>query len=227
MVTDYATFAWVCDVFIAEAHGRGRGLGKWLIEHVVTHPDLPRAEADPPRDTRCTRALSPQRRLRWPARGREVDDPAQTVAAHAIVAGCQRTTVWDVVRSEVITMPIVDVEIVPLPEESMRLGLAAEIADRCGHVAGSPPGSTWIKLHAIPCIHYADNGGGPPEGVFPSSCRFSRPGCPHRTCCAPKSTAHHSRCRGDRPPSGDLHIVYLPAGAGRVAFGGEELVSAE
>jgi RimJ/RimL family protein N-acetyltransferase/GNAT superfamily N-acetyltransferase len=39
VVTDYATFAWVCDVFVAEAH-RGRGLGKWLIERVVTHPDL-------------------------------------------------------------------------------------------------------------------------------------------------------------------------------------------
>jgi RimJ/RimL family protein N-acetyltransferase len=39
VVTDYATFAWVCDVFIAEAH-RGHGLGKWLIACVVTHPDL-------------------------------------------------------------------------------------------------------------------------------------------------------------------------------------------
>ena len=39
VVTDYATFAWVCDVFIAETH-RGHGLGKWLIECVVTHPDL-------------------------------------------------------------------------------------------------------------------------------------------------------------------------------------------
>jgi RimJ/RimL family protein N-acetyltransferase/GNAT superfamily N-acetyltransferase len=39
VVTDYATFAWLCDVFIAEAH-RGRGLSKWLIERVVTHPDL-------------------------------------------------------------------------------------------------------------------------------------------------------------------------------------------
>ena len=39
VVTDYATFAWVCDVFIAEAH-RGHGLGKWLIERVATHPDL-------------------------------------------------------------------------------------------------------------------------------------------------------------------------------------------
>jgi len=30
LVTDQATFAWLCDVFIAEAY-RGRGLGKWLI----------------------------------------------------------------------------------------------------------------------------------------------------------------------------------------------------
>ncbi len=39
VVTDYATFGWLCDVFIVEAH-RGHGLGKWLIECVVAHPDL-------------------------------------------------------------------------------------------------------------------------------------------------------------------------------------------
>ena len=39
VVTDYTTFAWLCDVFIVEAH-RGHGLGKWLIECIVTHPDL-------------------------------------------------------------------------------------------------------------------------------------------------------------------------------------------
>jgi GNAT superfamily N-acetyltransferase len=39
VVTDYATFAWLCDVFIQEAH-RGRGLGVWLIETVVAHPSL-------------------------------------------------------------------------------------------------------------------------------------------------------------------------------------------
>ncbi|MFZ6029627.1 MAG: GNAT family N-acetyltransferase [Chloroflexota bacterium] len=39
VVTDYATFGWLCDVFVLESH-RGRGLSKWLIETVVAHPDL-------------------------------------------------------------------------------------------------------------------------------------------------------------------------------------------
>jgi len=38
-VTDYATFAWLADVFIAEEY-RGRGLGKWLVEVVLSHPDV-------------------------------------------------------------------------------------------------------------------------------------------------------------------------------------------
>lgn len=39
VVTDYATFAWLCDVFVLETQ-RGKGLGKWLIETVVAHPGL-------------------------------------------------------------------------------------------------------------------------------------------------------------------------------------------
>lgn len=39
VVTDRATFAWLCDVFIAADH-RGRGLGHWLVESVLAHPDL-------------------------------------------------------------------------------------------------------------------------------------------------------------------------------------------
>ena len=38
-MTDYATFAWLADVFIAEEY-RGRGLGKWLVEVVLSHPDV-------------------------------------------------------------------------------------------------------------------------------------------------------------------------------------------
>ena len=39
VVTDYATFGWLCDVFVLDAH-RGRGLGKALVAAVVEHPKL-------------------------------------------------------------------------------------------------------------------------------------------------------------------------------------------
>ena len=39
VVTDRATYAYLCDVYVLESH-RTRGLGKWLIETVMAHPDL-------------------------------------------------------------------------------------------------------------------------------------------------------------------------------------------
>ncbi|WPU91289.1 GNAT family N-acetyltransferase [Mucilaginibacter sabulilitoris] len=39
VVTDAATFAYICDVFVLPAF-RKKGLSKWLIQSVVNHPDL-------------------------------------------------------------------------------------------------------------------------------------------------------------------------------------------
>jgi GNAT superfamily N-acetyltransferase len=39
VVTDYATFAYLCDVYVMESH-RGRGLGKWLVECVMARLQL-------------------------------------------------------------------------------------------------------------------------------------------------------------------------------------------
>ena len=39
VVTDFATFAWIADVFILEAE-RGQGLSKWMMEVILSHPDL-------------------------------------------------------------------------------------------------------------------------------------------------------------------------------------------
>ena len=39
VVSDYAIFAYLCDVFIHEDY-RARGLGKWLMQTVHSHPDL-------------------------------------------------------------------------------------------------------------------------------------------------------------------------------------------
>jgi GNAT superfamily N-acetyltransferase len=39
VVSDYAIFAYICDDFIHEDY-RAHGIGKWLIETVLAHPDL-------------------------------------------------------------------------------------------------------------------------------------------------------------------------------------------
>lgn len=39
VVTDRATFGWLCDVWVDQPH-RGRGLGKALMRYFKAHPDL-------------------------------------------------------------------------------------------------------------------------------------------------------------------------------------------
>lgn len=39
VVSDHATFAYLADVFILESH-QGHGLGKWLVQTILEHPDL-------------------------------------------------------------------------------------------------------------------------------------------------------------------------------------------
>ncbi len=39
VVSDRTTFAYVCDVFVLESH-QGKGLGTWLMQCVVRHPEL-------------------------------------------------------------------------------------------------------------------------------------------------------------------------------------------
>lgn len=39
VITDRATFAYLCDVYVLEEY-QGQGLGRWLMEHVMAHPDL-------------------------------------------------------------------------------------------------------------------------------------------------------------------------------------------
>jgi len=39
VISDLATFGYIADVFILRDY-RGKGLGKWLIETIVNHPEL-------------------------------------------------------------------------------------------------------------------------------------------------------------------------------------------
>ena len=39
VITDYATFAWICDVVIAESH-RKKGLGKFMMNVIMSNPEV-------------------------------------------------------------------------------------------------------------------------------------------------------------------------------------------
>jgi ribosomal protein S18 acetylase RimI-like enzyme len=39
VVTDYSTYAYLCDVYVLEEY-RGKSLGKWMMEFVMGHPGL-------------------------------------------------------------------------------------------------------------------------------------------------------------------------------------------
>jgi GNAT superfamily N-acetyltransferase len=39
VITDRATYAYLADVYVLEAH-RGRGLAKWMMEVIMSHPSL-------------------------------------------------------------------------------------------------------------------------------------------------------------------------------------------
>lgn len=39
VVTDLSTFAYLTDVIVTEA-ARGRGIGSWMVEEILAHPDL-------------------------------------------------------------------------------------------------------------------------------------------------------------------------------------------
>ncbi len=39
VVTDSSTYAYLCDVYVLEEY-RGQGLGTWMMEYTIAHPDL-------------------------------------------------------------------------------------------------------------------------------------------------------------------------------------------
>jgi GNAT superfamily N-acetyltransferase len=39
-ITDFARFAYLSDVFVEPEH-RGQGLGQWLVQTMIEHPDVP------------------------------------------------------------------------------------------------------------------------------------------------------------------------------------------
>ena len=120
-----------------------------------------------------------------------------------------------------LPMPIVDVEIVLRPTETLREGLALELADRIGKVFGAPTGTTWVKVHGLSSSQYAESGGTPEEvyPVFVSVLKSKLPLPEEMQVEVDGLTAVIAQtCQR---PKENIHVLYLPEGRGRIAFGGE------
>lgn len=118
-------------------------------------------------------------------------------------------------------MPILTVEIVTRPNEHFSATLAQELAECAAEVFGSAPGGTWVRVHFTASEHYAENSIGPehPYPVFVSvlKARWPSPDV-LQTEVAQLTLSLAQIC--NRPPE-NVHIIYSPEGAGRVAFGGQ------
>jgi len=72
LITDYATFAYLCDVYVLDAY-QGNGLARWLMACIHAHPvfeRLRRIRCSPARRRGCMKSLAINRSTSRTTRGR-------------------------------------------------------------------------------------------------------------------------------------------------------------
>ena len=118
-------------------------------------------------------------------------------------------------------MPILDVEIVVGPEESLPDGLARQLADIAGAILESRPGGTWVKLRTLSREQYAENGDLSEDirPVFVSVLMSKRPN--EETIKQQAQQLAEAFAQICQRPKENIHILYEANAAGRIAFGGE------
>ncbi|HEX9797546.1 MAG TPA: hypothetical protein VGA52_11210 [Anaerolineales bacterium] len=117
-------------------------------------------------------------------------------------------------------MPVLVIEEVVLAGEG-RAGSPGEYARAAAAVLGSEPGHTWIRRRSLPLEDYAENEGGPPPGVVPVFVEVLLADLPPASELAPMAERLASVLAAVcQRPAEHIHIVFQPAGRGRVAFGG-------
>ena len=118
-------------------------------------------------------------------------------------------------------MPILDVEIVVGPGEILSPDLAGRLADRAGSVLNARSGGTWVTVRPLPLQQYGESSGGPELGVKPIFVTVlkAKVGSKEALAAEVKAlTAAVAEICGR--PAENVHLIYEPDAAGRVAFGG-------
>ena len=119
-------------------------------------------------------------------------------------------------------MPIVDVVLVGETDRDRRGISARRLADALGDALGSPTGRTWVRLRVLGSDDYAENGTDPAPSewpVFVTLLHARRPVDEALRAEIAAVTAAVAACTGRAPSR--VHVEYAPAGAGRLALGGQ------
>ena len=117
-------------------------------------------------------------------------------------------------------MPILEVEIVNTAGEPLDDGLAQQLADIAGKIFESNQGETWVKVRSLPCGQYAENDDPQLQirPVFVSVVLRQYPSGEVMRKQADKLAASIARICGRSKEN--VHILYQPDAAARIAFGG-------
>jgi len=120
-------------------------------------------------------------------------------------------------------MPIVEVDIVLRADEVLDRTIAGRLANGVASVLGSGPQGTWVRLNPIERDRYAENGEDAPK-VHPVFVRVLKKelGVDEDLEKEAMSIAEIVADLLGRPRE-NVHIIYEPPAAGRIAFGGKLL----
>lgn len=119
-------------------------------------------------------------------------------------------------------MPILDIEIVRNPLEQIEENLSQQLANAAGDVFGSSPAATWVKIWLIDAANYAENNVFAGSENFPVFVNVMKA----RLETDDELEEEISRltkvvAQICKRPLENVHIIYQPAAAGRVSFGGK------
>ena len=118
-------------------------------------------------------------------------------------------------------MPILDVEVVVARGEMLPGGLARTIADLTAEIFATDPGRTWVRVRTLGQNDYAENEVGRPVPLpaFVEVLLADPPAGDAARVQARRLTETIATALAR--PVDRVHLMYAPAGRGRVAFGGE------
>lgn len=131
-------------------------------------------------------------------------------------------------------MPIVDIQIVESAESDVSPAFTQHIADELGSIFNSGPQQTWVKLSLLPARCYAENCTDEshergevgvtvdkefPAPVFVHVLKWKAGTPEQRQAEAQAISACVARACGRNVEN--VHVIFEPDAAGRIAFGGE------